>query len=130
MRAARIAPVILPIACVLAILLGCGAFALYPRRWSPDLAEGVLAGTAMYFVAFTRAAARSGFFGAGVEIGPGAAWRVVGGFLYRAAVFLLILTALAFVYFDRRSFLDITWPLLILTSWSLADSTLRSRKGA
>jgi len=27
------------------------------------------------------------------------------------------------VFFDRRSFWDITWPVLILASWSLADST-------
>jgi len=49
------------------------------------------------------------------------------GVLYRVFGFLLTLLALAYVYFERRLFFDITWPVLILAAWSLADSILNSR---
>ncbi|TMQ59276.1 MAG: hypothetical protein E6K76_05365 [Candidatus Eisenbacteria bacterium] len=107
--------------------IGCGAFALFPMRWSPDLSHGILAGMAMYFVGFTRrpSLARSKVAVEGVRLlGSGG---LLPGVLYRVLGFLLILVALAYVYFDRRLFFDITWPLLILAAWGLADSILNSR---
>jgi len=88
----------------------CGAFALFPSRWSPAPYHGILAGMAMYFVAFTRVATSS--------------WPTV---LYRAIGFLVILVVVSYVYFDRRAFFDVTWPLLILASWNLAEGMLRTR---
>jgi hypothetical protein len=109
------------------VLCCCAAFALFPRGWGPAPFQGVLAGLAMYFVAFTRVAGR-----AVAETGQvpplfgrrGMAPRV----LLRAAAFLAILTGLAYVYFERRSYLDVTWPVLILASWGLAEGLLRSKR--
>jgi hypothetical protein len=40
------------------------------------------------------------------------------------------LIAIAAVYFDRRGFFDVTWPLLILATWTLADAMLNGgRRG-
>jgi len=111
----------------LLIAVGCGAFALFPHRWSPAPAQGVLAGMAMYFVAFMRATPR-----APSELGHVPPLFGIGGIapiiLFRAAAFLLILVGIAYVYFERRSFVDVTWPVLILASWNLAEGMLRSRR--
>jgi hypothetical protein len=52
--------------------------------------------------------------------------------LYRVVAFLAILIVMAYFYFDRRTFFDVTWPILILAAWNLADSMLnrRGRLGA
>lgn len=106
------------------IAIGCGAFAVFPLRWSPDISHGILAGMAMYFVGFTRYVALAPA-GEGIRLlGSGG---LLPGVLYRVFGFLLILVALAYVYFDRRVFFDITWPVLILAAWSLADSILNPR---
>src|SRR5436853_472104 len=57
---------------VLLIAAGCAAFALFPTTWSPAPAQGILAGLAMYFVAFTRVAtmARSGLGQGPAVVGP------------------------------------------------------------
>ena len=109
------------------IAVGCGAFALFPPRWSPDPQHGILAGMVMYFVGVTRTAARL-HSSTGVIpplFGPRG---IIPGALYRAAGFLVVLTVMAYVYFDRRTFFDVTWPVLILASWSLADSMLNKRQ--
>jgi len=109
------------------IAIGCGVFALFPPRWSPDLSHGILAGMVMYFVAFTRAAALGR--AATGEIPPLFGPRgIIPGVLYRALAFLVILAAIAYVYFDRRTFFDVTWPVLILAAWNLADSMLNTRE--
>jgi len=114
---------------VLAILIavGCGAFALFPPHWSPTPAQGILAGMAMYFVAFTRIARRapSEILHLPPLFGPGGLAPVI---LFRAAAFLVILVGIAYVYFERRFFFDVTWPVLILASWNLAEGMLRSRR--
>ncbi len=113
---------------VVLIAAGCGAFALFPQRWSPDLSHGILAGMAMYFVGFTRSvtAARAATGVIPPLFGPRG---VIPAALYRAIWFLAILTLIAWVYFDRRAFFDVTWPILILASWGLADSMLnRARR--
>jgi len=111
----------------LLIAVGCGVFALLPPTWSPAPAQGVLAGMAMYFVAFMRVTPR-----APSELGHLPPLFGTGGIapviLYRAAAFLVILVAIAYVYFERRSFFDVTWPVLILASWNLAEGMLRSRR--
>jgi hypothetical protein len=43
------------------------------------------------------------------------------------AAFLAILLVIAYLYFDRRAFFDVTWPILILAAWNLADSMLNRR---
>ena len=108
---------------VILIGIGCGVFALFPVRWSPALSHGVLAGMAMYFVGFTRAvaAARSTTGVLPPLFGPGG---IIPAAVYRVFWFLLILVAIAYVYFDRKTFFDVTWPILILAAWSLADSML------
>jgi hypothetical protein len=108
---------------VILIGIGCGVFALLPVRWSPDLSHGILAGMVMYFVGFTRsvAAARSATGAIPPLFGP---QGIVPAALYRAIWFLVILVAIAYVYFDRRAFFDVTWPVLILAAWGLADSML------
>src|SRR3954470_2755981 len=109
------------------VVVGRGAFALFPARWSPAPAQGVLAGMAMYFVAFTRVTTRwpSEIGHAPRLFGPGGIAPFV---LFRSVAFLAILVGIAYVYFERRSFLDVTWPVLILASWNLAEGLLRSRK--
>ena len=111
----------------LLIAVGCGVFALFPPRWSPAPMQGVLAGMAMYFVAFMRVAPK-----APSELGHLPPLFGIGGIapviLVRAAAFLLILVGIAYVYFERRSFFDVTWPVLILASWNLAEGRLRSRR--
>ena len=108
---------------VVLIAIGCGAFALFPPRWSPDPQHGILAGMVMYFVGFTRTASRMRAATGTIPplFGPRG---VVPGALYRALAFLVLLTGIAYVYFDRRTFFDVTWPVLILATWSLADSML------
>jgi hypothetical protein len=107
--------------------IGCGMFALFPPRWSPDLGQGILAGMAMYFVglppAIAQARASTGLIPP--LFGP---QGIMAGVLARVLRFLIILVAIAYVFFDRRSFWDITWPVLILASWSLADSTASRAK--
>jgi|SRR5438132_14394753 len=112
---------------VLLIAAGCAAFALFPTTWSPAPAQGILAGLAMYFVAFTRVAtmARSELGQVPPLFGPRGIAPVI---LFRSAAFLVILVAIAYVYFERRSFFDVTWPVLILASWNLAEGMLRSRR--
>ena len=112
---------------VILIGLGCAAFALMPHRWSPDLSQGILAGMVMYFVGFSRpvTAARSATGGIPPLFGP---QGIAPSVLYRALAFMAILVLIAFVYFDRRTFYDVTWPILILAAWNLADSML-NRKG-
>jgi hypothetical protein len=107
------------------IAIGCGAFALFPTRWSPDPQHGILAGMVMYFVGVTRTAARLRASTGAVPplFGPRG---LIPGALYRALGFLVVLTVMAYVYFDRRTFFDVTWPVLILASWSLADSMLNT----
>jgi hypothetical protein len=82
---------------------------------------------AMYFVAFMRVQPK-----APSELGHLPPLFGVGGIapviLVRAAAFLLILVGIAYVYFERRSFVDVTWPVLILASWNLAEGMLRSRR--
>jgi len=106
------------------IAVGCGMFAVLPLRWSPDISHGILAGMVMYFVGFTRTVA---LVPAGEGIRLLGSGGLLPGVLYRVFGFLLILVALAYVYFERRLFFDITWPVLILAAWSLADSILNSR---
>jgi len=121
MRFSWASPAGLFFAFVALVALGCGVFRLYPRHWSPATAHGILAGMAMYFVAYTGAVSRNR---------PRDLGRIGVGILYRAAAFLAILTVLAFVYFDRLWFFDITWPVLILAAWCLAESMLNSgRRG-
>ena len=107
----------------------CGAFALFPKRWSPAPYHGILAGMAMYFVAFSRAAITSWAETGQLPslFGPRGIAPMV---LYRAIAFLVILVAVSYVYFDRRSFFDVTWPVLILASWNLAEGMLRTRAKA
>src|SRR6185503_6435222 len=108
--------------------LGCGAFALFPPRWSPDPSHGILAGMVMYFVAFTRAAARART--ATGEIPPLLGPRgFLPGAVLRAFGFLAVLVVVAYVYFDRRASFDVTWPVLILAAWCLADSGLSRPRG-
>jgi|GEM_PF-2107516 len=111
------------------IAAGCGAFLLFPPRWSPDPYQGILAGMAMYFVAFTRVATQSWTQSGQLPtlFGPRGIAPTV---LYRAIAFLVILVAVSYVYFDRRSFFDVTWPVLILASWNLAEGMLRPRANA
>ena len=108
---------------VVLIAIGCGAFALFPPRWSPDPQHGILAGMVMYFVGFTRTASRMRAATGTIPplFGPRG---IIPGALYRAFAFLVLLTVIAYVYFDRRTFFDVTWPVLILATWSLADSML------
>ena len=108
--------------------MGCGAFALFPPRWAPDPAHGILAGMVMYFVAFSGAVVRA--HSATGEIPPLFGPRgIIPGVAARAFAFLLILVLIAYVYFDRRSFFDVTWPVLILAAWNLADGMLNKKKG-
>ena len=112
---------------VVLIAIGCGAFALFPPRWSPDPQHGILAGMVMYFVGFARAGSRA--LASTGTIPPLFGPRgIIPGALYRAFAFLALLTAIAYVYFDRRTFFDVTWPVLILATWSLADSMLNRRR--
>lgn len=103
--------------------IGCGAFALFPSRWSPALSHGVLAGMVMYFVGFTRAVTAAHATTGAIPslFGPRG---IIPRALYRVLGFLTILVAIAYVFFDRRAFFDVTWPVLILAAWSLADSIL------
>ena len=103
--------------------IGCAAFALFPPRWSPDLTQGILAGMAMYFVGFTRTVS-SAHVTTGMIPSLFGPRGILPGVLYRALWFLIILVGMAWVFFDRRSFFDVTWPVLILAAWSLADSML------
>jgi hypothetical protein len=116
---------------VILIGVGCAAFALMPPRWSPDLSHGILAGMVMYFVGFSRpvTAARSVIGTIPPLFGPRGIMPAV---LYRVVAFLAILIVMAYFYFDRRTFFDVTWPILILAAWNLADSMLnrRGRLGA
>jgi hypothetical protein len=116
---------------VILIGVGCAAFALMPPRWSPDLSHGILAGMVMYFVAFSRpvTAARSAIGIIPPLFGP---QGILPAVLYRVVAFLAILVVMAYFYFDRRAFFDVTWPILILAAWNLADSMLnrRGRLGA
>jgi hypothetical protein len=111
---------------VILIGVGCAAFALMPPRWSPALSHGILAGMVMYFVAFSRAvtAARSAIGIIPPLFGP---QGILPAVLYRVAAFLAILVVMAYFYFDRRAFFDVTWPILILAAWNLADSMLNRR---
>ena len=113
---------------VLLILVGCTAFLLFPSRWSPAPGQGILAGMAMYFVAFTRVAAMTRAEQGQVPplFGPRGIAPVI---VFRAGAFLLILVAIAYVYFEKRASYDVTWPLIILASWNLAEGMLR-RRGA
>ena len=106
------------------IAIGCGMFAVLPLRWSPDISHGILTGMVMYFAGFTRTVA---LVPAGERVRLLGSGGLLPGILYRVFGFLLILVALAYVYFERRLFFDITWPVLILAAWSLADSILNSR---
>jgi hypothetical protein len=106
------------------IAIGCGTFAVLPLRWSPDISHGILTGMVMYFAGFTRTVA---LVPAGERVRLLGSGGLLPGILYRVFGFLLILVALAYVYFERRLFFDITWPVLILAAWSLADSILNSR---
>jgi len=108
--------------------LGCGAFALFPPRWSPDPSHGILAGMVMYFVAFTRAAARARTVTGEIPplLGPRGFLR---GAVLRAFGFLAVLVVVAYVYFDRRASFDVTWPVLILAAWCLADSGFNRPRG-
>ena len=114
---------------VLLIAVGCAAFALFPPRWSPQPYQGILAGMAMYFVAFTRVATMSRTELGQVHplFGPRGIAPII---LFRALAFLLILVAISYVYFDRRSWLDVTWPVLILAAWNLAEGMFRTRRKA
>jgi len=118
-------PTWIPILVIL-IVLGCAAFALMPRRWSPDLSQGILAGMVMYFVGFSRpvTAIRSATGAIPPLFGR---QGIIPAVLWRAFAFLAILVLIAFVYFDRRTFFDVTWPILILAAWNLADSMLNRR---
>ncbi len=109
--------------------LGCAAFALMPPRWSPDLGQGILAGMVMYFVGFSRPVAGELPAIAAVPalFGPRGIMPAV---IFRVLVFLAILLLIAYAYFDRRGFFDVTWPVLILASWNLADSMLNRRSRA
>ncbi len=111
---------------VILIGVGCVSFVFMPPRWSPNPSHGILAGMVMYFVAFSRPVT--------------AAWSATGTpppifgrrgilprVLYRVLAFMAILTLMAYVFFDRRGFFDITWPILILAAWNLADSMLNRR---
>ncbi len=111
---------------VILIALGCAAFALMPHRWSPDLSHGILAGMVMYFVGFSRpvTAMRSATGAIPPLFGR---HGIVPAALWRALAFMAILVLIAFVYFDRRTFFDVTWPILILAAWNLADSMLNRR---
>jgi hypothetical protein len=106
------------------IALGCSMFAILPLRWSPDISHGILTGMVMYFAGFTRTVA---LVPAGERVRLLGSGGLLPRILYRVFGFLLILVALAYVYFERRLFFDITWPVLILAAWSLADSILNSR---
>jgi hypothetical protein len=113
---------------VLAALIGagCAAFLLFPSRWSPAPGQGILAGMAMYFVAFTRVATMKRAERGQVPplFGPrGIAPAVV----FRAGAYLIILVGIAYVFFEQRAFYDVTWPLIILASWNLAEGMLRPR---
>ncbi|HZI89363.1 MAG TPA: hypothetical protein VFD83_02810 [Candidatus Polarisedimenticolia bacterium] len=118
----------IPILAVM-IALSCGAFTLLPARWGPRPFLGILAGMAMYFTAFTptviAARARTGM--RPPMFGPRGIVPVV---FLRSVGFLAILMSLSFVYFDRRSSLDVTWPVLILAAWNLSEGLLRSRVSA
>ncbi|HYQ88284.1 MAG TPA: hypothetical protein VEU09_01495 [Candidatus Binatia bacterium] len=111
---------------VILIGVGCAAFALMPPRWSPALSQGILTGMVMYLVAFTppitAARARIGIIPP--LFGP---QGILPAVLYRVAAFLAILLVIAYLYFDRRAFFDVTWPILILAAWNLADSMLNRR---
>jgi len=111
---------------VILIGVGCAAFALMPPRWSPALSHGILAGMVMYFVAFSRPviAARAAVGLIPPLFGPRG---ILPAVLYRVAAFLAILVVMAYFYFDRRAFFDVTWPILILAAWNLADSMLNRR---
>jgi|SRR5882762_5864279 len=111
---------------VILIGIGCAAFALMPHRWSPDLSHGILAGMVMYFVGFSRpvTAARSATGTIPPLFGP---QGIVPAVLWRVFAFTAILVLIAYVYFDRRAFFDVTWPILILAAWNLADSMLNQR---
>ncbi len=101
------------------IAIGCGVFVLLPPRWSPDPAQGILTGMAMYFVGLPPAVAKARAATGLIPplFGPGG---ILAAVLYRALWFLIILVAIAYLFFDRRSFWDIRWPVLILAAWSLA----------
>jgi hypothetical protein len=109
--------------------IGCGVFALFPIRWSPDLSQGILAGMVMYFVAFSRTVVHAHSSTGQIPplFGP---QGIIPRVAFRAAWFLVILVAIAYVYFDRRTFWDVTWPVLILASWSLADGMLHPKRAA
>ena len=106
---------------------GCGAFALFPPRWAPQPFQGVLAGMAMYFVAVTSTAvrARSELGAIPPLFGPRGMAPVI---FVRSLGFLAILVGISYVYFEQRSFYDVTWPVLILAAWSLSEGLLRSRR--
>ena len=108
--------------------IGCGVFLLFPPRWSPNVAQGILAGMAMYFVGLPPAVAHVRATTGLIPplFGPRG---IMAGVLVRVLRFLIILVAIAYVFFDRRSFWDITWPVLILASWGLADSTANRVRG-
>lgn len=112
---------------VVLIGVGCAAFALMPPRWSPALSHGILAGMVMYFVAFSRpvTAVHSAIGIIPPLFGPRG---ILPAVLYRAVAFLAILVVMAYLYFDRRAFFDVTWPILILAAWNLADSMLNRKR--
>jgi hypothetical protein len=108
--------------------ISCGVFALFPTRWSPAMGFGVLAGMVLYFVAFSQAVVRVHATTGVIPplFGPRGVMPIV---VVRTFAFLLILAGVAYVYFEQRSFFDMTWPVLILAAWNVADGMLDSRKG-
>ena len=114
---------------VLAVLIGagCATFLLLPSRWSPEPAQGILAGMAMYFVAFTRVATMTRAERGLVPplFGPRGIAPVI---VFRAGTFLVILVGMAYVYFEQKRNYDVTWPVIILASWNLAEGMLRLRR--
>src|SRR5436309_10960395 len=111
---------------VILIGIGCASFALMPHRWGPDVSQGILAGMVMYFVGFSRTvtATRTEAGTLPPLYGPQGIFPAV---LWRALGFMVILVLIAFAYFDRRAFFDVTWPILILAAWNLADSMFNRR---
>ena len=112
---------------ILSTAVGWAFVSLIPHHWRVGRAESVLVGIAVYGVAFHRYVTRDR-----PELSSGRIpWLGGGGalapVLVRAALLLALLGVLLYLYHEMRSAIDITWPVLTLAAWSLADSALDRR---
>jgi len=84
----------------LSIAVGFGYGLILPRSWGFTAPFGFLFGAAIYLLGFQRRSA------------------------LRALLFLALTALLLYLRYGTRERVDLTWPLVTLASWSLAESWL------